>query len=143
LEEDLRSAGIVKGPLSIFADKLISIRASIGEREELNALVDPGSYLNLLDTVLAKELGLKWKALPPNFGATAVNSSSITIYGVTEVNIVLSDSLGYKRTLCIPFLVANLKRYPIYLGILFVSDVNLRMDFTKKELYWRPPEEEL
>jgi hypothetical protein len=115
----------------------------MGERLGLTALVDPGSYLNLLDAVLGKELGLKWQKLPPNVDAYAANGTSMTIYGVVEVELMISDTNGHKVTHVVPFLVADLKRFPIYLGMPWVSSANPIMDFKKKELFWRTEQEAL
>jgi hypothetical protein len=139
----MRSAGIVSSPLTLFADKLISIRALISDRDDLEALVDPGSYLNLIDAVLAKELGLEWKPLPRRIAASAANGSTLTMYGVSEVSITLYDAKGQLRTETVPFLVTDLRKYPIYLGMPWVSDVNPMLDYKKKELIWRPQEEVL
>jgi hypothetical protein len=127
----------------VAADKLITLPVRVKDRKGLSALVDPGSYLNLMDAVLAKELGLTWRQLPPRVGASTANGTSMTIYGIAEVEMSIQDSLGHELTQNVPFLVADLRKYPIYLGMPWVADTNPKMDYKKKEVYFRSKDEAL
>lgn len=66
LESELRSAGLLRRSLSAFADKLITLKTKINGSDSIKALINPGSYLDLINAVLAKELRLVWKPLLPS-----------------------------------------------------------------------------
>jgi hypothetical protein len=129
--------------MSVVASRLISISAKVKDRDGLSALVDPGSHLNLMDAVLAKELGIQWKPLLSSMNATGPNGSPMTIYGIAEASMTLLDTKGRVLTQMIPFLVADVRQYPIYLGMPWIQDTNPVMDFHTKELRWRRQNEAL
>ena len=94
---------------------MITLKAKAADRD-IQALVDPGSALNLLSARLAKEMSLEVTPLE-NLLAQAANGSDLTIYGTTVAYLALTDSRGRQQTQAIPFVVADLPLYEIFLGL--------------------------
>jgi hypothetical protein len=66
--------------------------------------------------VCAKELALQVNKLL-SLIAEGINSSRMSIYRSTTVDITITDLRERIKTHCIPFVVADLKRYKVYLGL--------------------------
>jgi hypothetical protein len=49
--------------------------------------------------------------------AEGINSGRLSIYRSTTVDITITDSQGRIKTHRIPFVVADLKQYKMYLGL--------------------------
>lgn len=94
---------------------MITLKAKAADRD-IQALVDPGSALNLLSARLAKEMSLEVTPLE-NLLAQAANGSDLTIYGTTVAYLALTDSRGRQQTQAIPFMIADLLLYKIFLGL--------------------------
>ena len=115
---------------------LLTIKTTIGTAVDTETLVDGGSQLNLLSATLAKEQDLKVEALP-GLMAEAANGSDISIYGVTIAEVHVRDSRNNVRIQEIPFVVADLKRYDIYLGLPWIDDHNPKLNFASRRMYHR------
>ena len=79
-------------------------------------MLDPGSQLNLLSITIVKEQNLHVERLP-RLVAEWVNGGKLTIYSVTTVDTYIVDARGRKEMHQVPFIVTDLSRYKIYLGM--------------------------
>jgi hypothetical protein len=61
----------------------------------------------------------------------------MTVYGYTVANVHILNSQGRQQTHQIPFVVSNLARYPIYLGLPWIDDQNPKMNITSRRLLFR------
>ncbi|KAH6480324.1 hypothetical protein HBI55_254530 [Parastagonospora nodorum] len=102
----------------------------------MDIFLDPGSQLNLMSTKLAKEQGLEVTPLT-GFLAEGVGEGNLTIYGTTVADVVVIDSRGKKENHEIPFVVTDLKRYPIYLGLPWVDEHNPKINTPMRRLLHR------
>ena len=114
---------------------LLTVKTTIGSAVDTETLIDGGSQLNLLSARLAKEQDLKVEPLPMK--VEAANGSDITIYGVTLAEVHVSDSRQNVRTQEIPFVVADLKRYDIYLGLPWIDDHNPKLNYAQRRMFHR------
>ena len=71
----------------------MTVLVAIGQSELMEALIDPGSQLNLLLAVTAKEHDLTVRPLPKLL-AEGVNGKELKIYGTTMVAMSIKDSRG-------------------------------------------------
>ena len=70
--------------------ELLFAEATVAGGKSMSALLDPGSQLNLISAIAAKDCNLKIKPLE-NVMADAANGSEITIYGMTMTEVSLKD----------------------------------------------------
>jgi hypothetical protein len=82
----------------------------------MEVLIDPGSQLNLISNTLAIEQKLHIEKMPELL-AECANGSECRVYSTTLANIAITDSRRRKETHRVPFIVTDLQRYPIYLGL--------------------------
>ena len=80
----------------------------MGQSVLIEALIDGGAQLNLIDAKLTKEQDLKVTPLP-NLLAEAANGSKMTLYGTTTAGVTITDLRGKQRLQQISFVVADLK----------------------------------
>ena len=79
-------------------------------------MIDGGSQLNLISATLTKECDLQVDPLLKLL-AEGVDGGKLTVYGTTTVETTITDSRGRVETHRIPFVVTNLQRYKLYLGL--------------------------
>ena len=84
----------------------------------------------------AKELDLQVSPLTDVL-AEAANGSQLTVYGTITVDVEMIDSVRQVRTQRIPFVVTNLTKYPIYLGLPWVEAHNPKLNFATKQFKHR------
>jgi hypothetical protein len=77
---------------------------------EVEALIDGGSQLNLIDKAFVDERKLELRLIPELL-AKAANRSEMQIYGMTTADVNILDSRGRKETHIVSFVVADLRRY--------------------------------
>ncbi|KAF2726431.1 hypothetical protein EJ04DRAFT_530282, partial [Polyplosphaeria fusca] len=116
--------------------KLLTVSLALGGLEQVEALVDPGAQLNLLDAKLAKQKDLVVDSVPKLLAET-VNGSEIPIYGTTSDMVTITDSRGNSRTHEVPFVVAYLRRYKVYLGLPWIIARNPKMNFLTQRLLFQ------
>jgi hypothetical protein len=85
---------------------------------------------------LAEELGLK-KEPVPKLLAEAVNGSNMTIYGLTEAEVNLRDSRGKERVQWIDFVVTDLHRHQMFLGLPWVDAYQPKLNFVLRRFLHR------
>jgi hypothetical protein len=69
-----------------------------------------------MSAILAKEQDLPINPLP-NILAKGVNSGKLTVYSTAETDVTITDLRGRVKTQRILFVVADLNRYLLYLGL--------------------------
>lgn len=80
-------------------------------------LVNSASALNLLS--LNKAIELVYRVTPlTELLANTTNRLKIKVYRITVLDIEIIDSRGYKQLQTIPFIIVDITRYNIFLGLL-------------------------
>ena len=118
------------------AQGMLSVKIAIGSSGEKEALVDPGSELNLLSDALAKELGLPIIPIT-QLRAEAVNGTEMPIEGATTVEVAITDSRGKTRHQLVPFMVCALRKFPVYLGMPWIDEHNPKLNFASRRMLHR------
>jgi hypothetical protein len=108
----------------------------MGTSGPLQALVDGGSQLNLLSAMVAKEQNLQVDPLP-SLLAEGVNGGNIPVYGTTTVTVLITDSRGKQEAQEVPFVVTDLRRYPVYLGLPWIDAYQPRLNYATRRLLFR------
>jgi hypothetical protein len=116
--------------------KLLTVSMTIGSSPRKEALIDGGSQLNLISRRLAAEQGLIVEPLP-NFLAECANGSEISIQGITTADVTITDSRGHKETHRVPFVVTDLRRYQVYLGLPWIDSANPRLNYSSRRILFR------
>jgi hypothetical protein len=99
-------------------------------------MIDGGSQLNLMSALLAKEQGLEIDPLPKLL-AEGVNGSELLVYGTTTAEVNITDSRGKKQTHSIPFVVTDLKRYQLYLGLPWIDAYHPKLSYPGRRMLFR------
>lgn len=115
--------------------RLMTVQTCIGALE-IEALLDPGSQLNLLAPRVAKEMDLRIEPLP-NLLAEGANGTGLTVYGTTVANVTITDSRGRVQVHEIPFVVADLARYKMYLGLPWFDEHDPKLNIVQRRLLFR------
>jgi hypothetical protein len=115
--------------------KLLTVQAAVGP-SETEALVDGGSQLNLISKTFVDEQKLELVPIPELL-AEAANGSEIPIYGITTADVTITDSSGRKETHVVPFVVADLRRYQMYLGLPWIDAEDPKLNYAQRRLYLR------
>jgi hypothetical protein len=108
----------------------------MGSSGPLEALVDGGSQLNLLSAMVAKEQNLQVDPLP-SLLAEGVNGGSIPVYGTTTVTMLITDSRGKQEAQEVPFVVTDLRRYPVYLGLPWIDAYQPQLNYATRRMLFR------
>jgi hypothetical protein len=116
--------------------RLLTVRASIGDTSDVEVLIDGGSQLNLISALLVKELDLTVKPLPQML-AEGVNGSELPIYGTTDTDVTITDSRGHKETHKVCFVVTDLKRYKMYLGLPWIDQYDPRLSYRSRRMLFK------
>jgi len=116
--------------------RLLTTKVVVGSSQPMEAMIDGGSQLNLLSAVLAKEQELEVEPLPELL-AEAVNGGKLTVYGTTEVDVTITDSRGCVKTQPIPFVVTDLRRYKMYLGLPWIDECNPKISYASRRMLFR------
>jgi hypothetical protein len=96
--------------------RLLTTKVAIGQSDLIEALINGGSQLNLLSALLAKKQDLTVQPLPKLL-AEGVDGKALKIYRTTQVAIQIRDSRGKEEIQDVPFIVANIQRYQVYLDL--------------------------
>jgi hypothetical protein len=116
--------------------KLLTVKITVGSSSQTEALIDGGSQLNLISAVLAKEQGLTIDPLPELL-AEGVNGSEIPVYGTTTAGVTITDSRGRIQTHCVPFVVTDLRRYQVYLGLPWIDAACPKLSYASRRMLFR------
>jgi hypothetical protein len=91
-------------------------------------LVNGGSQLNLISKTFVNEQKLEL-VLIPELLAEAANGLEILIYSITTADVTITDLRGRKETHVVPFVVADLRRYQMYLGLLWIDAEDPKLNY--------------
>jgi hypothetical protein len=116
--------------------KLLTVKFAIGNSGLKEAMIDGGSQLNLLSAILAKEQGLQVNPLPELL-VEGVGGFELPVYGTTEANVTITDSRGRVQTHRVPFVVTDLKGYPIYLGLPWIDACLPKLNYAQRRVLFR------
>ena len=134
--EESKDLGTLHDALYPKPVRLLTVRTEVGHSGPLEALVDGGSQLNLLSAMVAKEQNLQVDPLP-SLLAEGVNGGSIPVYGTTTVTILVTDSRGKQETQEIPFVVTDLRRYPVYLGLPWIDAYQPKLNYASRRMLFK------
>jgi hypothetical protein len=59
------------------------------------------------------------------------------VYGYTFANVAITDSRGRTETYRVPFLVTDLQRYQMYLGLPWVDAARPRLNFAARRMLFK------
>jgi hypothetical protein len=117
--------------------KLLTVSVTVDPSPLLKeALIDGGSQLNLMSALLVKEMGLKVTPLPKIL-AEGANGSKLTVYGTTTAQLDVTDSRGRVQKQTIPFVITDLNRYPVYLGLPWIDAHNPKLNYARRRMLFR------
>lgn len=116
--------------------KMLTTSVKIGTSRSIYASIDRGSRLNLISAILTKEQGLQVEPLPKLL-AEGISGSEIPIYSSTAAAVEIVDSRGRKETQHMPFVVTDLRRYPIYLDLPWIDASNPKLNYAQRRMYHR------
>jgi hypothetical protein len=136
LDPASRDLGLLHDALYPKPTKLLTVGVAIGLSEPVEALIDGGSQLNLLSAVLAKEHDLPVQPLPKLL-AEGVNGKELKVYGTTRVAIRITDSRRKTETQDVPFIVADVQKYQVYLGLPWIDTYNPKISYQTRRLILR------
>jgi len=108
----------------------------IGSSTGLKAIVDSGAQLNVLSATVAKEQDLVLEPIPEVIPLSP-NGSGYTVYGCTIADVRIVDSRGREQTHAIPFVVADLKGPPMYLGLPWIDQFDPKLNFRIRRMLFR------
>jgi hypothetical protein len=116
--------------------KLLTLRVTVKSSSQIEALLDPGSQLNLISALLAKEQDLNIEPMPKLL-AEGPDGASLPIYGTTTADVTITDSRGRVQTHRVPFVVTDLKRYQMYLGLPWIDSSNPKLNYATRRMLFR------
>jgi hypothetical protein len=96
-------------------------------------MIDSGSSFDIIDPLLAKQLGLRVQPLPRAVGKY-LNGSHVTIYGQTSLYLRIWDKDRQFRQQVAQFVVMDSPTYPILLGMPWLRHWNPIPDFRAKTI---------
>lgn len=130
--QESRDLGTLRDAIRPRPSRLTTIDATIGESGVIETLVDPGSQLNLLSAVIANEQNLVVVPLPYLVAESV--TGDLTIYGTTTVDVTIKDSRGRKQVHEILFVVADLRKYKMYLGMPWIDQYRPRVNILSRRV---------
>jgi hypothetical protein len=102
----------------------------------METLIDGGSQLNLISKSLAIEQKLPIDPMPELL-AECANGSEMPVYGTTVADIAITDSRGRKETHRVPFVVTDLQRYSMYLGLPWIDATCPKLNYSSRRVLFR------
>ena len=104
------------------------------EEEQIKALLDSGSEINVINSNYAWKLWLKiWKT---NVGAQKIDGSALETFEIVIANFQVKDKASRLRFFQEIFLIANTK-FEVILKMLFLKISNTDILFNKETLTWK------
>jgi len=104
----------------------------------VNTLIDSSSFINLLDSKLAKELDLPITLTL--LAADTVSRSVIDISRRVVIKVTILNSFRAKLVYNVDFIVTRCPYTSILLGMPWLEVVNLEVDYKTKTLRYRKDE---
>ena len=115
--------------------KVLCIYYLVGfQEEQVKALLDSNSKINIINRSYAKKLGFKVQIT--NIGAQKMDSSALVTFGLVIPNFQVEDKVDRPRFFQKIFVVADTK-FEVILRMLFLKLSNVNMSFGKKTLTWK------
>ena len=106
----------------------------LGSQEQVKALLDSGSEVNVMSPAYAKSLSLKtWKT---DVRAQKIDGSALETFGMVIADFQVEDKGGRPKFFQETFLVANTK-FEVVLGLPFFKPSNADMSFCEGTLTWK------
>ena len=115
--------------------RLLTVSVEIGD-SKMEALIDGAAQLNLLSASVAKERDIQVRPLS-RLMAEAANGTKMTIYGTASVNVIVIDSRRRRRKHLIPFVVADIPKFPMYLGLPWIDAENPKLNYLSRRMLHR------
>ena len=103
-------------------------------QEQLRALLDSGSKVNVMSPAYAKRLGLKTRKT--NIRAQMIDGSALEIFGIVIADFQMENKSGRLRFFQETFLVVNTK-FEVILGMPFLKISNADVAFGEETLTWK------
>lgn len=75
--------------------------------------------------------------LIPKLLAKGIDGSQLLVYGTTVSDVVVTDSKGRTQVHRIPFVVTDLQRFPVCLGLPWIDAHNLKLNYTSRPMLFR------
>jgi len=116
--------------------RMLTVNVSIHGSHSIEALIDGGAEINAISPTLAKEHDLTIEPLP-NLIAEGANGVKLTIHGLSMVTMDITDSRGRTQRHLIPFVVADIPRYQVYLGLPWIDDHNPKLSYASRRMLFR------
>jgi hypothetical protein len=136
LSKEERDLGTLREALNARPARLLTVKVGVEGAKPEDAVVDGGSQLNLISAIFAKERGLKVDPLP-DLLAEGVSGDKLTIYGTTDASISIEDSRGRHETQLVPFVVCDLRRFKVYLGLPWIDSCDPKINYASRRLLFR------
>ena len=134
--EESKDLGTLHDALYPRPSRLLTVQAVVGSSGAFEALIDGGSQLNLISAMVAKEQSLQVDPLPQLL-AEGVNGSSIPVYGTTTAMTTITDSRGREQTQELPFVVTDLRRYKMYLGLPWIDMCQPKINYATRRMLFK------
>lgn len=136
LQKEKIDLGLLRDAVYPKPSRLLTVSATIGQSEPMKVLVDGAAQLNLLSAVIAKEQGLEVTPLP-EVRLGGVDGGELRSYGYTVADVSITDSRGRTRTHCVCFIVADMAKYQMYLGLPWIDEYNPKVNLRSRRLLFR------
>ena len=104
------------------------------QEEQVKALLDSGSEVNVMSPAYTKRLGLKIRKT--NVGAQKIDGSALETFGMVIADFQVEDNGRRPRFFQKIFLVAD-TRFEVILGMLFLKISNVDIAFGEGMLTWK------
>ena len=104
------------------------------QEEQVKALLNSGSKVNVMNPDFAQKLGLKIRKT--NIGVQKIDGSALETFGMVIANFQVEDKASRPRFFQETFLVTNTK-FEVILGMSFLKISNADVSFGKRTLTWK------
>jgi hypothetical protein len=73
----------------------------------------------------------------PSLLAEGVNRGNIPVYSTTTVTVLITNLRGKQEAQEVPFVVTDLRRYPVYLSLPWIDAYQPRLNYATRRLLFR------
>lgn len=135
LLQENKSSGTLHDAVYKKPSPLLTIKATI-DGSMFETLIDPGSQINIISAIRAKELDLHTDPLTP-IQAHSMDGTDIKIYGTTIATVEVTDSRGRREMHGIPFVVMERPVFHMVLGLPWIDEVNPKLSYASRRMLFR------
>lgn len=114
---------------------MVTLKARV-KQDTTDALVDSASALNLLSLKKAREYGVSVTPLTEVL-AKAANGSKMRVHGTAILEVELTDSRGRKELHTVPFVVADISGYDMFLGLPWFDEADPKLNVASRRVLFR------